>query len=84
MVDDLLRTLLKVAVASLIAGSIMNHLGITAEVLMKAAGLTPEQAVELVRRGIDWALPNLALGALVIVPIWFLVFLFRPSSLRRQ
>jgi hypothetical protein len=27
-------------------------------------------------------LPNLALGAVVIVPLWFLIFLFRPSRVR--
>ena len=29
-----------------------------------------------------WALPNLMLGALVIVPVWFLIYLFRPPRPR--
>ena len=29
-----------------------------------------------------WALPNLMLGALVIVPVWFVVYLFRPPRPR--
>jgi hypothetical protein len=27
-----------------------------------------------------WAWPNLLLGALVIVPIWFVIYLFRPPG----
>ena len=30
----------------------------------------------------NWALPNLMLGALVIVPFWFVIFLFRPPRPR--
>jgi len=29
-------------------------------------------------------LPNLLLGSLIIVPVWLLVFLFRPPGTRRE
>jgi hypothetical protein len=29
-----------------------------------------------------WALPNLTLGALVIMPVWFVIYLFRPPRAR--
>jgi hypothetical protein len=78
MVHGLVRTLVKVAVASLIVGAIMAHFGITPDLLMKEAGLSQEQLLELAHRGLNWALPNLLLGSLVIVPVWFVIYLFRP------
>ena len=38
--------------------------------------------MELARQGITWALPNLLLGSVVILPVWFLVYLFRPPRPR--
>jgi hypothetical protein len=78
MVHGFLRTLVKVAIASLVVGTAMSHFGVTPEVLMTKAGLSQERLMELGRQGLEWALPNLMLGALVIVPVWFLVYLFRP------
>jgi len=80
MLQGFLRTLAKIAVASLIVGTILAHFGITADVLMKEVGLSPERVEELLRRGITWALPNLLLGLLIIVPLWFLAFIFRPPG----
>jgi hypothetical protein len=80
MLQGFLRTLVKIAVASLIVGTILAHFGITADVLMKQLGLSPERLEEFVRRGITWALPNLLLGLLIIVPLWFLAFIFRPPG----
>jgi len=86
MLHPLLRTLVKVAVASLIVGTILAHFGITADQLIKEFGLTSERIEDLARRGVAWALPNVLLGAMVILPVWFLIYLFRPprSSGNRQ
>jgi hypothetical protein len=79
-VQAFLWTLLKVLMASLVAGIILNHLGITPDELVRYFGISRERLEELAREGLDWALPNVALGALVIVPVWFLVYLFRPPG----
>ena len=84
MVHSFLRTLIKIAVASLIVGTILTHFGITAEQLIKEVGLSPDRITELARRGLDWALPNVLLGSLVIVPVWFLLYLFRPPGASRD
>lgn len=78
MLHPLVRTLVKIVVASLIVGTILAHFGITAEQIVRELGLTTERVEDWARRGFAWALPNLLLGALVILPVWFLVFLFRP------
>ncbi|MEA2930513.1 MAG: hypothetical protein QOG38_2941 [Hyphomicrobiales bacterium] len=80
MLARLLATLVKVAVASLIVGTILAHFGITADQILRDVGATPERLAELARQGFAWALPNLLLGALIIVPVWLLAYLFRPPG----
>ena len=82
MFPAFLRTLIKVTVASLVVGILMAHFGITADEVMTQFGLTQERLMELARQGITWALPNLLLGSVVILPVWFLVYLFRPPRPR--
>jgi len=84
MFNSLTRSVVKVLVASLIVGTILAHFGITAHELMNAAGLSTERVEELAREGLAWALPNLLLGSLVIVPVWFLFYLFRPPGESRD
>jgi hypothetical protein len=81
---SLTRALVKVLVASLIVGTILAHFGIRTDELIKSAGLSPERIEDMARDGLAWALPNLLLGALVIVPVWFLFYLFRPPGESRD
>ncbi len=82
MFHGFLQTLIKLLVASLIVGTIMTHFGITPDMLIKEAGLSQDRVMELARQGMAWALPNLILGALVIMPVWFVIYLFRPPRPR--
>jgi hypothetical protein len=82
MFHGFFQTLVKVIVASLIVGTIMAHFGITADQVIKEFGLSQERVMELTRQAVAWALPNLVLGAIVIVPVWFVIFLFRPPRPR--
>jgi hypothetical protein len=75
-----MRTLAKVVVASLVVGTILAHFGLTADQLMRELGLSADRVEDYARKGFAWAWPNMLLGALVIVPIWFIVFLFRPPG----
>lgn len=84
MLARLFSTLVKVAVASLIVGTVLAHFGITADQILKDLGLTPERLSELARQGFAWALPNLLLGSLIIVPVWLVVYLFRPPGTRSE
>jgi len=84
MLGRFTRTVVKVLVASLIVGTILAHFGLTPDELMRAAGLSTARLEELARVTLAWALPNLLLGALVIVPVWFLLYLFRPPGESRD
>jgi hypothetical protein len=80
MLPQVFSTGFKIVLASLIVGATLQAFGITAEQLFRDIGLTPERMVEAARAGFAWALPNVLLGALVIVPIWVVAYLFRPPS----
>jgi di/tricarboxylate transporter len=84
MLNRLTRALVKVVVASIIVGTILAHFGITTDELMKTAGLSSDRLTDFARAGVAWALPNLMLGAVVIVPLWFLIYLFRPPGESRD
>jgi hypothetical protein len=84
MLHFLLRTVLKIAVASLIVGTVLSHFGITVDHLMQIVGLSQQRLAELAERGLNWALPNLLLGMLVIVPMWLLAYIFRPPGARSE
>jgi len=84
MLSRLTRTVVKVLIASLIVGTILGHFGLTPDELMQAAGLSTAHIEDLARAGLAWALPNLLLGSLIIVPVWFLLYLFRPPGESRD
>ena len=56
MLNPLFRTLVKVAVASLVVGTILAHFGITADQLMNAFGLSTERLEEYARAGLRMGL----------------------------
>ena len=62
------------------AGAFRHHGGSDPQ----GQGFTPERLAELARQAFAWALPNVLLGALIIVPIWFVAFLFRPPGTKSE
>ena len=71
-------TFVKIAIASLITGAVLTRLDLSAEQILLELGMTPENVMSWVERGIQWAVPNIVLGSMVIVPVWLVVYLFRP------
>ncbi len=71
-------TCLKIIVASLLVGLVLSALNITAEQVLNDVGVTPEKILLWMQSGIKWALPNILLGSIVIVPVWIVIYLFRP------
>ncbi len=68
----------KIATASLIAGAGLSFFHLSAQDVLAELGLTPERLVDFAQKGAAWALPNLLLGSMVIVPVWIVVSLLRP------
>lgn len=75
---QVLSAIFKICLASLVAGAILSALNISAADLLSDIGLTPEEVFALLQRGAEWAIPNLVLGSIVVIPIWLVAFLFRP------
>ena len=73
-----LSTVIKVLIASLITGVVLTRLDISAEQILREIGVTPENVIKMVQDGLIWAAPNIVLGSMVIVPVWLVVYLFRP------
>ena len=70
--------LLKIILASLVTGAVLSALNLSAAELLAEIGLTPERVFEALQQGAAWAIPNIVLGSMVIVPIWFVTYLLRP------
>ncbi|MCR5858432.1 DUF6460 domain-containing protein [Mesorhizobium sp. J428] len=68
----------KIVVVSLLTGAALSALDLSAADILIELGLTPERTMELLQQGAAWALPNLILGSMVILPIWLVVALLRP------
>ncbi len=74
----LLSTLVKILIASLVTGALLAKLNLSAEQILLEFGLTPDSIMTWLHEGAAWAVPNIVLGSMVIVPVWLLVHLFRP------
>ena len=74
----LLSGLFKIAAVSLITGAALSAFDLDAQDILAGLGLTPERVLDLTRQGAAWAIPNIVLGSMVIVPIWLVVYLLRP------
>jgi hypothetical protein len=72
----------KIMVASLLVGAALHALNFSAEDVLTRIGLTPDKVLELLQKGWKWALPNIMLGSMVILPLWFVVALLRPPRAR--
>lgn len=71
-------TLVKICIASLVTGVILQRLNLSADDILSELGMTPEAVMQAVEKGVSWATPNVILGSMVIVPVWLVVYLFRP------
>jgi hypothetical protein len=77
-VFQFLAITLKISVASMLLGAGLSAFDITAAELLAQAGLTPERLSEMLQQAWAWALPNMVLGSIVIVPLWCVSYLLRP------
>ncbi|MGB5092576.1 MAG: DUF6460 domain-containing protein [Parvibaculum sp.] len=78
-----LSTLVKFFIGAVAIGALLNAFNISADQVLRDLGLTPDSIFAFVLDGISWALPNFILGALVLVPIWIVIFLLKPPGFGR-
>ena len=73
-----LSTLVKILLASLLTGAVLAEFEVSAQDLLAQAGLTPQDIAAFAEAAYQWALPNVILGSLIVVPVWLVIYLFRP------
>ncbi|TPP09891.1 hypothetical protein FJQ55_03175 [Rhizobium glycinendophyticum] len=73
-----LSGLIKLALASLIAGTLLSLFGITPRAVMDGMGLTPEDIQYGFVTAFAWTAPRILMGALVIIPLWFVTYMLLP------
>ncbi len=70
--------LIKIALASLLAGSLMAFIGISTDSILALLGLTAEEFWSGLKAAGAWASPRILLGAVVVLPVWLLTYLLMP------
>lgn len=75
----LLSGIVKIALVTLLTGAALSALDVSAAELMTGFGLGSEALLGLVRRGMGWAVHGILFASLIILPLWFAVYVLRPS-----
>ncbi len=76
--QSLISGLLKLALASLLAGSLLSLFGITPRAVLDSMGVTAEDIQNGLITAFAWSAPRMLMGAVVIVPVWFVAYLLMP------
>lgn len=71
---------LKILIASLMAGALLSFFGVTIDSLLSIIGQSPESLATHAKLALDWAVPNIILGSIFILPTWILVYIFLPPG----
>lgn len=71
------RTLLRLFFVSLIVGLALSALNVSPEAMLSAIGGTAESIFRTVVGAVEWAVPFVLIGAVVVVPIWIILSAWR-------
>jgi len=81
MFYNALSALVKFIIGAVLIGAVLNAFDITADQLLHDVGFTPQGMLAFLRDGLNWALPHFVLGAMVLVPIWLIIYLLKPPRM---
>lgn len=76
-IREVAAIVVKLLVASLVVGLVLRALNIQPRNLLRDIPDVVYDAYRTIVHLLDWALPYIMVGAVVVVPIWALVMLFR-------
>lgn len=76
-------TIIKLAVASLIVGWILKALNLDARDLLRWIGGFADKLMDVFAGFLGWAVGPILVGAVVVIPIWLIWFLWKKASARR-
>ncbi|MDH3739481.1 MAG: DUF6460 domain-containing protein, partial [Alphaproteobacteria bacterium] len=70
---QIMRTVLRLFFVSLVVGLALSALNVSPETLLGAIGGTAESIFLKVVAAVEWAVPFVLIGAIVVVPIWLVL-----------
>ncbi len=70
-------TIIKIVIWSLIIGLALSLAGVTPESLLSGLGDTVQRIFAIFVDVVRWAVPYIILGAVVVIPIWAVTFVWR-------
>jgi len=73
MPRNIVGTISKIAVLSLIVGLILSALDISPARVLEGLGVTARDAIDTGASLVAWALEYVVVGAVIVVPIWLIV-----------
>lgn len=73
-------TVIRIFLASLAVGLVLSVLNITPQKLLGSLGGTAEQIFEIGVSAVEWAVPFVLVGAVVVIPLWLLRLLWRTAK----
>jgi hypothetical protein len=73
MPRNIVGTITKILVLSLVVGLILSALDISPSRILEGLGVTARDAIETGAAAVAWALEYIVVGAVIVVPIWLIV-----------
>ena len=83
MPHNLGGTLLKLFILSVIVGIVLSVFNIDPEKLLGSIGGTVESIFNVLVDALEWAVPFVLIGAVVVIPIWLILAALRMARRRR-
>jgi len=77
MPKNILPTVFKLAIGSLILGLLLSMFSVSPRKLLEGLGSTALEIFDIVAGILEWAVEYILLGAVVIIPIWLVVVAWR-------
>jgi len=74
MPSSIRDTIIKLVLFSFVIGLLLSFFDIDPAELLKNFGATAEKIFEIVADVIEWGVKYVLLGAVVVIPIWLVIF----------
>ncbi|MDA0261190.1 MAG: DUF6460 domain-containing protein [Proteobacteria bacterium] len=70
-------TVVRILLLCLVVGLIISFFNISPEGILATLGSTVERIFRAVVGVVQWAVPYMLIGAVVVIPIWVVVYIYR-------
>lgn len=81
--NTIASTIIKIVIVSLLVGFALTLFDITPKQLLANVGGTVQSIFEVGVSMVEWAVPYILLGAVIVVPIWLVIKLWAVVKNRR-